>query len=84
MSHRFSKDMTASRAIDLSRQPQLENVYKVYQTKLVKFRDTKLKALRFTQSGARGKLLITLDHKGTIRFHKIRGLKSFLELDFAS
>ena len=35
--------------------------YKVYSSKLVKFRDTKLRAVKFTQSGSRGKLLITFD-----------------------
>jgi len=35
--------------------------YKVYSSKLVKFRDTKLTAVKYTQSGARGKLLITFD-----------------------
>ena len=49
--------------------------YVVYSSKLVKFRETKLRAVKFTQSGSRGKLLITFDQKGIIRFHKLRGLK---------
>lgn len=42
--------------------------------KLVKFKDTKLDAVQLTQSGSRGKLLITLDKaRGPIlRFHKIK------------
>ena len=35
--------------------------YYVFSSKLVKFRDTKLRAVKFTQSGSRGKLLITFD-----------------------
>lgn len=35
--------------------------YSVFSSKLVKFRDTKLRAIKFTQSGSRGKLLITFD-----------------------
>ena len=47
--------------MDLSQVPELEEAYQMFSSKLVKFRDTKLKAVRFTQSGARGKLLITFD-----------------------
>ena len=57
--------------------------YKVYSSKLVKFRDTKLRAVKFTQSGSRGKLLITFDQRGLIRFHKIRGLKILQQHDFS-
>jgi hypothetical protein len=35
--------------------------YKIYSSKLVKFRDTKLTPIRFLQSGSRGKMLITFD-----------------------
>ena len=38
---------------------ELEDNYEVYSSKLVKFRESKLKAVKFTQSGSRGKLLIT-------------------------
>lgn len=40
---------------------ELEDNYEVYSSKLVKFRESKLKAVKFTQSGSRGKLLITFD-----------------------
>ena len=56
--------------------------YMVFSSKLVKFRDTKLRAIKFTQSGSRGKLLITFDQRGIIRFHKIRGLKVLQGFDF--
>ena len=49
--------------------------YAIYSTKLVKFRDTKLTPVRFLQSGSRGKMLVTFDQRGTIRFHKLRGIK---------
>jgi hypothetical protein len=51
--------------------------YEVKSSKLVKFKDTLLEAVKFTQSGSRGKLLITFDQQKTpaIRFHKVRGLK---------
>ena len=49
--------------------------YAIYSTKLVKFRDTKLQPIRFLQSGSRGKMLVTFDQRGTIRFHKLRGIK---------
>lgn len=35
--------------------------YEVKSSKLVKFKDTKLEAVKFTQSGSRGKLLISFD-----------------------
>ena len=57
--------------------------YVFLSSKLVKFRDTKLRAIKFTQSGSRGKLLITFDQRGIIRFHKIRGLKALQGFDFA-
>lgn len=41
--------------------PELVGNYVVYSSKLVKFRESKLKAVKFTQSGSRGKLLITFD-----------------------
>ena len=56
--------------------------YQVFSSKLVKFRDTKLRAVKFTQSGSRGKLLNTFDQRGLIRFHKIRGLKILQQHDF--
>ena len=51
--------------------------YEIKSSKLVKFKDTLLEAVKFTQSGSRGKLLITFDQQKnpTIRFHKVRGLK---------
>ena len=64
-----------------SSQSQLAT-YVVYSSKLVKFRDTRLKAIRFNQSGQRGKLLITFDQRGIIRFHKIRGFKYITSHDF--
>ena len=48
----------------------------------MKFRETRLLAVKFTQSGSRGKLLITFDQRGIIRFHKIRGLKALQGFDF--
>jgi len=59
-----------------------EHSYMVFSSKLVKFRDTKLRAVKFSQSGSRGKLLITFDQRGIIRFHKIRGFKALLSYDF--
>ena len=41
--------------------PEYEKAYVVFSSKLVKFRESKLKAVKFSQSGSRGKLLITLD-----------------------
>jgi hypothetical protein len=35
--------------------------YEVKSSKLVKFKDTKLEAVKYSQSGSRGKLLITFD-----------------------
>ena len=60
-----------------------EGTYAVFSSKLVKFRETKLRAIKFTQSGSRGKLLITFDQRGIIRFHKIRGLKALQNYDFS-
>ena len=56
--------------------------YTIYSSKLVKFRDTKLTPVRFLQSGSRGKMLITFDQRGTIRFHKLRGVRVFQEYEF--
>ena len=55
----------------------------MFSSKLVKFRETKLRAVKFTQSGSRGKLLITFDQRGIIRFHKVRGLKTLQGYDFS-
>lgn len=63
--------------------PEAAFNYQVFASKLVKFRDTKLRAVKFTQSGSRGKLLISFDQRGIIRFHKIRGLKTLQAHDFA-
>lgn len=41
--------------------PEVEGNYVVYSSKLVKFKDSKLQAIKFTPSGSRGKLLITID-----------------------
>ena len=51
--------------------------YEIKSSKLVKFKDTLLEAVKYTQSGSRGKLLITFDQQATptIRFHKVKGLK---------
>ena len=38
--------------------------------------------MRFTQSGSRGKMMITFDQSGIIRFHKIRGIKVLQQYDF--
>ena len=62
---------------------ELEGNYVVYSSKLVKFREAKLTAVKFSQSGSRGKLLITFDQNQTVRFHKIRGLKTMQGFDFA-
>ena len=50
----------------------------------MKFKDSKLEAVKFTQSGSRGKLLITFDQAMTVRFHKIRGLKTMQGFNFAA
>lgn len=52
--------------------------------KLVKFKDTKLDAVQFTQSGSKGKLLISFDKvRGPIvRFHKVKGIKTIQNFDF--
>ena len=39
-----------------------DRTYVIKSAKLMKFRDTKLQAIRFTQSGSKGKLLISFDH----------------------
>ena len=41
--------------------PEFAFNYQIFSSKLVKFRDTKLRAVKFTQSGSRGKLLISFD-----------------------
>lgn len=64
--------------------PEYEKAYVVFSSKLVKFRESKLKAVKFSQSGSRGKLLITIDQRGNIRFHKIKGLKLIQQFDFVS
>lgn len=64
--------------------PEVHGNYVVFASKLVKFKDSKLEAVKFTQSGSRGKLLITFDQNYTVRFHKIRGLKTMQAFDFAS
>ena len=56
--------------------------YVMFSSKLVKFRDTKLNPVRFLQSGSRGKMLISFDQRGTIRFHKMRGIKVFSDYEF--
>lgn len=63
--------------------PDGQGTYTVLSSKLVKFRETKLRAVKFTQSGSRGKLLISFDQRGIIRFHKVRGLKTLQNFDFA-
>jgi len=52
-----------------------DRTYIIKSAKLMKFRNTKLQAVRFTQSGSRGKLLISFDqsHGPVIRFHKFKG-----------
>jgi hypothetical protein len=52
-----------------------DRTYVIKSAKLMKFRDTKLQAIRFTQSGSKGKLLISFDqsHGPVIRFHKFKG-----------
>ena len=64
--------------------PEYEKAYVVFSSKLVKFRESKLKAVKFSQSGSRGKLLITLDQRGNLRFHKIKGLKLIQQFDFVT
>ena len=60
--------------------------YEIKSSKLVKFKDTLLEAVKYTQSGSRGKLLVTFDQQATptIRFHKVRGLKQLQQFDFNS
>ena len=38
--------------------------------------------MKYSQSGTRGKLLITFDQRNLIRFHKLRGLKVLQNFDF--
>ena len=59
--------------------------YKIKASKLVKFKDTKLEAIQLTQSGSKGKLLVTFDRaRGpVIRFHKIKGIKNMQQFDFS-
>ena len=38
--------------------------------------------MKFSQSGSRGKLLITFDQRGTIRFHKLRGLRTMQTYEY--
>jgi len=64
--------------------PEVQGNYIVYSSKLVKFKDSRLEAVKFTQSGSRGKLLITFDQNLVVRFHKMRGLKTLQAFDFAS
>ena len=61
--------------------------YSIKCAKLVKFKDTKLEAVQFTQSGSKGKLLITFARdpsksRPTLRFHKIRNVKQLQSFDF--
>lgn len=60
--------------------------YTVKSAKLVKFRETKLEAIKFTQSGSKGKLMITFDQSRgpVIRFHKIKGLRELQKFDFST
>lgn len=54
-------------------------------SKLVKYKDTKLEAVQYTQSGSRGKLLVTFgiqQGKTVIRFHKIKNIKLVQQFDF--
>lgn len=64
--------------------PEVHGNYLVFSSKLVKFKDCRLQAVKFTQSGSRGKLLITFDQNHTVRFHKIRGLKTMQAFDFSA
>ena len=59
------------------------NSYQVFTSKLVKMPGIRLQAVRFSQSGSHGKLLITFDQHGNIRFHKISGIKNLQKFDFA-
>lgn len=67
-------------------QQNVTATYTIKAAKLIKFKDTKLDAVQYAQSGTRGKLLITFDKaRGPIvRFHKIRGLKTIQQFDFAT
>lgn len=76
-------DASASRNTESEKHPDLQQKrYYVFSSKLVKFNNCKLEAVRFTQSGSRGKLLITFDQKGCVRFHKMRGIKVLQRYDF--
>ena len=53
--------------------------------KLVKFKDTKLEAVQYTQSGSRGKLLVSFDKdRSIIRFHKLKSIKTLQAFDFST
>jgi hypothetical protein len=54
--------------------------YSIKCAKLVKFKDTKLEAVQFTQSGSKGKLFVSFARdpsksRPTLRFHKIKNVK---------
>jgi hypothetical protein len=56
--------------------------------KIVKFKDTRLEAVQYTQSGSRGKLLISFAYEDNqaapvIRFHKIKNIKLLQAYDFS-
>ena len=54
-------------------------------SKLVTYKDTKLEAVQYTQSGSRGKLLVTFgieEGKTIIRFHKFKNIKLVQQFDF--
>ncbi len=46
---------------DVDMEQASDKMYVVKTAKLIKFRDSKLTAVKFTQSGSKGKLLITFD-----------------------
>jgi hypothetical protein len=67
--------------------PMMLAQYEMRHAKLVKYKDTRLDAVQYTQSGSRGKLLITFawsleSSAPAIRFHKVKNLKTVQNFDF--
>lgn len=58
--------------------------YHVKAAKMIRYKEIKLTAIKYSQSGSNGKLLVTFDSSSppVIRFHKIRGLRPLLTFDF--
>ena len=57
----YSEGFSYAGVSNMNQLPEVAYNYQIFSSKLVKFRDTKLRAVKFTQSGSRGKLLISFD-----------------------